>query len=286
MKEIIKLLYRFIPFKKYLFLFVKLILKLPKEIYCHLYFHGVFTIDLEGRQMKMYHFGQELENEIFWNGLSEGWEKESLKIWQKLSKESRVILDIGSNSGVYALISETVNPNGQVFAFEPVKRVFQKLEKNISLNKLNIKAFELALSNKDGEATIYDKPTDHIYSVTVNQDTSANKSDSIPVKINIQRLDSFIESQDLDSIDLMKLDVEFHEPEVLEGMGHYLKKFRPAILVEILTDETGERVEEYIDSLNYVYYNIDEDLGPMRQERITSSKGYNFLLLPSERSLN
>ena len=37
------------------------------------------------------------------------------------------------------------------------------------------------------------------------------------------RLDEFIEINNIDTLDLIKLDVELHEVQVLEGMGKYLK---------------------------------------------------------------
>ena len=71
----------------------------------------------------MRHYGFQLENEIFWSGLTNGWEKISTRLWIELSKNSKVIFDIGANTGIYSLVSKSINPTSQVFAFEPVKRV-------------------------------------------------------------------------------------------------------------------------------------------------------------------
>ncbi|MGZ6520119.1 MAG: FkbM family methyltransferase, partial [Bacteroidia bacterium] len=147
-------------------------LKFPENIYRHLYFEDVFTVKSESYKFLITHYGFQLENEIFWKGLTNGWEKVSMKLWIELSKKSAVILDIGANTGIYSLVSKTVNPTAEVFAFEPVERIYNKLEKNNKLNNYDIHCFELALSDKNGEAIIYDPLTPHVYSVAVNKNIS------------------------------------------------------------------------------------------------------------------
>ena len=96
------------------------------------------------------------------------------------------------------------------------------------------------------------------------------------------RLSSFIERYELTKIDLMKIDVEMHEAEVLSGMGKYLDSFRPAMLIEILTDEVGNRVEELVKNKGYLYFNIDEASGIQKVDHIIKSKYFNYLLCNRE----
>ena len=230
----------------------------------------------------MKHYGNQIENEIFWRGLLGGWEKVSIGLWLKLCKNSNVIIDIGANTGVYALTAKTINPKAKVFAFEPVKRVFLKLQKNIQINNYNIIAIEKAVSNADGFAKIFDTISEHTTSVTVNQNLSPVGTKVIETKIEITTLNSFVKYYDINSIDLIKIDVETHEPEVLEGFSDYLRKFKPTILIEILSDEIGERVNKIIDGMEYLYFNIDER-GSIRQvKKIIKSDYYNYLLCKKE----
>jgi ribosomal protein L11 methylase PrmA len=103
---------------------------------------------------------------IVLGGIKDGWEKVSTGLWIKLCRESEVIIDIGANTGVYSLIAKTVNPGAKVFAFEPVERVFEKLQGNCRLNNYDIGCFKKAVSNYSGKAKIYDTAGEHIYSVT------------------------------------------------------------------------------------------------------------------------
>ncbi|NNE99533.1 MAG: FkbM family methyltransferase [Pyrinomonadaceae bacterium] len=246
----------------------------------HLHFKGVLNLSVKGRVFRMQHYGFQIENELFWLGIDNGWEKISLDLWSRLSEDSAVIFDIGANTGIFALVAQTMNPNAKVFAFEPVKRVYEKLEHNFEINDYPIEGFETAVSNYDGTATIYDKKdSEHILSVTVNKNLLASDSDTVPTEITTIRLDTIIEANGVEQIDLMKIDVETHEAEVLEGMGKYLEEFKPTMLIEILSDEVGKAVEELVKELDYLYFNIDEANSTVKKaDTITKSDYFNYLL--------
>jgi hypothetical protein len=102
---------------------------------------------------------------------------------------------------------------------------------------------------------------------------------TIETAIQVERLDTFVERMGIDRIDLMKMDVETHEPEVLAGMGRYLEEFAPAMLIEILTDEVGEAVENLVKNIGYLYFNIDDRGGRLKKvEHIRKSDHWNYLL--------
>ena len=279
MKKIIKVIYGIIPFKKWLFLFLKTFWSPPKTIYQHLHFKDTFTVTLNPKKyFRIKHYGYEIENEIFWNGIFNGWEKESMKIWAALSEKSNFILDIGANTGVYSLVAKSMNPAAEVFAFEPVNRVYKKLVANAEINSYDIKCYEKAVSNTDGEAVIYDLPTEHTLSVSVNQDLTPTNTTSIPTKIETITLSSFIMENNLTEIDLIKIDVETHESEVIEGFGDLIFDMQPTLLIEILNDEIAQSIEEKIAKIGYLYFNIDENNGIRRTQHLSKSDFYNFLI--------
>ncbi len=269
-----------------MFQLIKIIWKPGPSVYQHFHFLGVFKVPIDKtKKFKIKHYGYQLENILFWEGLTEGWEKESIKIWIKLCANAKIIIDIGANTGIYSLIAKAVSPTAKVYAFEPVSRVFNKLKENISINNFDIIAIDKAVSNFDGIGVIYDTPSEHTYSVTVNKNFCPPGTIVIETKIETITLNSFIKIQNIEKIDLIKIDVETHEPEVLEGFSEYLVKFRPAILIEILNDEIGELINKLVQELHYLFFNIDEKKGVRQVNRITKSDGFNYLLCTAKVAL-
>lgn len=280
MKSFLKKTYDAVPLKKEIFSALKKVWHPGENIYKHLHFKGVFDVKIdENTSFKLKHHGFLIENEIFWDGLHKGFEQVSYGLWEKLARKSDVIFDIGANTGIYSLVANSVNPASAIYAFEPVKRVFEKLEENRELNNFDFISIEEGLSNYDGEAVIFDIERDHVYSVTVNKNLYAKDEKVIETRIPVKRLDTFIEENGVKKIDLMKIDVETHEPEVLEGMGKYLGEFSPAMLIEILDDEVGAGVEKLVEKNGYLYFNIDDKAGTLRQvDHIVKSDFWNYLL--------
>lgn len=279
MKKLLKDFYHYVPFKKQLFYLIKNIFHPGEKIYKHLPFKGVFKVDAGNKKsFKLNHYGFMIENEIFWSGLKNGWEKESIGLWLKLCERSEYVLDLGANTGIFSLIAKAVNPDSKVYAFEPVQRVFEKLKQNVALNSYDVVCVDKAVSNFAGKAFIYDTNAEHILSVTVNFNYLPSSIKVEKVEIETITLNNYIRENKIPRIDLMKIDVETHEPEVLEGFSEYLNQFRPTMLIEILNNEIGAKVEKLTEGMGYLYFNIDENKGIHQTEHIKKSDYYNYLL--------
>jgi len=248
----------------------------------HLHFKGIFTTTIEGRKLKLQHYGYHIENSVFWEGLVDGREKFSMQLWIKLCKRSTVIVDVGANTGIFSLVAKTMQPTAAVFAFEPFHNAYEKLKANHQLNNFKTVCIESALSDYDGKAVIYAPSLDNVLSVAVNKNLTEPGTKVYEMEIQTMQLATFIERYQITSIDLMKIDVETHEAEVLTGMGKYLEIYKPAMLIEILSDEVGQKVEELVAGKGYLYFNIDEDKGVRRVEHILKSDYYNYLLCNAE----
>ena len=272
------------PAKKFLSEIIKSNKYLKSKLYKDLRFQGNFTTQLAQNKLKLYNPGfTTIENEIFWNGIEQGWEKVSLNIWIHFVSLSSVIIDIGANSGIYSLIAGSVNKNAEIHAFEPVSRTNVLLTRNIELNQFsNIHHHEMAVSNETGESIFYDFDTDSQYSASLNEQMLQDETNRIEYKVQVVRLDEFYPIKHK-KIDLIKIDVEMHEFEVLLGMGNLIERNRPIILIEILTDSIGAKIENLFSGLSYLYFNIDELNIPNENKHLVKSNHYNYLLLPIEK---
>ncbi|OFZ00608.1 MAG: hypothetical protein A3K10_03665 [Bacteroidetes bacterium RIFCSPLOWO2_12_FULL_31_6] len=285
MKKILKSLYAITPFKKHFFLFLRKIVTLPEPIYKHLHFKGIFTVKIDSKhQFKMYHLGASEENELFWGGIDNGWEKTSLKLWRKLCIDTPVVLDIGANTGLYSLVTKALNPTAKVFAFEPLPKVLEYLNYNMKINNYDVNVIPKAASNFNGKAKVFlMEGHDFCTSVTVNKSLLAETTPQKELEIETIRLDDFINKNNINRIDLIKIDVESHEPEVLEGLGEYLDKFKPDFLIEIWDVECAVKLNILFKNKGYLYFDIDDKNDVVTQkEEITVSSFWNYLICKPE----
>jgi FkbM family methyltransferase len=278
MKKIVLHLYKLVPFKKELCMLIKKFGTPPKKIYRKLYFEGEFAVPVEkGNSFKIKNYEYVyIEKCIFWKGIYGEWEKNSLQI-------SNYIFDVGANTGVFSLLAKCVNPNSKVYAFEPVQRIYTKLNHNIRLNKYDIQSSNLAVSNTNGETLFYDQNIEHTLTASLKKtDIGERNSAIIAKKIRVTTLDSFIEKNAIPRVDLIKIDVETFEVEVLEGFQENLIKFKPTLLMEVLNEEVANGISKLIANLNYNLYNISESKGITKVDTIHKSSSYNYLICTPE----
>jgi FkbM family methyltransferase len=267
LKNAARALYGAFPFKKPLFDVIRKFYRPPARLLYHLWFKGAFPVDVAGRRFLVNNErGLDMETAIFWTGITGSWEPTSMSLWIELCKRSQVVIDVGANTGVFALVAKGVNPTSRVVAVEPIERIHAKLVANNDLNGYDIECLLLALTNYDGEGVMYDLPYDHVYAVMLNE--NLHTSPAVERKVSVLRGDTLIRERGLGRVDLIKIDVESHEPEVLEGLADCLRTMQPALLVEIWNDEIGKRVQAILDGHGYLYYALDETRGPRRVSEI------------------
>lgn len=274
--------YKVLPCKRLICHAIKR-LKIPNEkFYRDLRFGGKFKVEFDDEEIFLYNHGGGLENEIFWNGLK-NWEKDTIWLWMKLTKESNVILDIGANTGVYSLLSKSINPASEIHAFEPSVHIYNKLVKNVAINEMDINTHDLAISNFTGEQTFYDFKSKSPTSASLSSEMMKNKSDIIEYKVNTTTLDNFILLKGIKKIDLIKVDIEMHEPEFVEGFKQ-ITNLRPIIFIEILSDDVANQLNKLLKDTNMLFFELNFN-SLKRIPILKKGKPYywNFLIVPSEK---
>jgi hypothetical protein len=62
------------------------------------------------------------------------------------------------------------------------------------------------------------------------------------LQVPLRSLDSLVDERRLDRLDLIKIDVEGHERQVLDGAAATLDRFRPVLVIETGHEGEGDRV--------------------------------------------
>jgi FkbM family methyltransferase len=282
-------IYNFLPGKHFLVKILKKIGLSKHKIYKDLKFKGEFRIEemIQDTKIdfKMISYGGFIENETYWQGLFKSFEPESGKLWIDFVKVSANILDIGANTGIYSIAAKCVNPSINLYAFEPSKNTYSKFLENRKINQLDFQIFELALSDVNGKQLFYDMPSEVQTSASLSPDKSKNwdlfVGDLWEYEVETQTLDTFVHNQNIREIDLIKVDVEMHEPAVIRGYLQNLYIQLPVFFIEILTEKIALEIDAFMRK-DYIYFQLFEN-GTMKEvENFEIIMGtWNYLLIPS-----
>lgn len=177
----------------------------------------------------------------------DGWMRRDLP---RIVRPGTDILDIGGNIGWNALMFSEYGP---VHTFDPL--FHPVISKNVTQNTLknSVTVHPYGLSNSECESVIY-----------IPRKNAAGQSnyggaslDPDPrwydqtdgTQIRLKKLDDVYTGQP----SLIKLDVERHEPEVIEGAWNTITKWRPAMYIEIL-DPQNDTIVKRLEPLGYTKY--------------------------------
>jgi FkbM family methyltransferase len=142
-----------------------------------------------------------------------------------------VFFDVGAHVGLISFGVGAPRPDITVHAFEPNPINARLWRRNQRLNPgVEADLTEAGVSDHDGEA-----------SFGVHSDSGSGMigySDEYQVKL--VRLDAYCDRHGIDHIDVMKIDVQGHEVQVLDGAAGLLRRRAiDQILVEVTLDPSG-----------------------------------------------
>ena len=162
-------------------------------------------------------------------------------------------LNIGANTGLYALLVGKKFPNTTITLFEPVPVNLQFLRANMDLNNLNPEIFEFAASDSNGVITIY--ANEELFGMA-----SISANNGTPLEVRTVQVDDIINKK----VDVVLIDVEGHEMAVLKGMSRTLKDSKPSIIIETSSETLG-KLSTYLETYGYlapIWLGTDTLFGP------------------------
>tara|TARA_B100000886_G_scaffold329717_1_gene279399 strand:- start:481 stop:1290 length:810 start_codon:yes stop_codon:yes gene_type:complete len=168
-------------------------------------------------------------------------------------KKYEYFLDIGSNSGTLSLpfINEE---NLKIICFEPLTYNYNKLIKNYKINNAleNNLFHKIALSNKSGESYInFSEIRENVGSATLNElrEPSYNEKRE---KVRIEKLDNLYQFKNKNLF--IKIDVEGHEKEVLDGSINILKNNKILMYLETSNNDLLRNLKNLNFKIFYPFF--------------------------------
>ncbi len=212
--------------------------------------------------------------------------EQELALLPFLVRRDAVAIDVGANRGNYTYFLSKLCKH--VFAYEPNPWCADFLERAAPAN-CTLK--RIALSDRSGVAR-FSVPYDldkadmlqhNIGTLSPERSTDYTNRAIMEVEVTTARLDD----ENISNVGFIKLDVERHEWQVLDGALETIERERPVLLVEIL--DARENLENnklisFICSLGYDCFFLTAD---MRLQHVSSadqrSIGRNAIFFPIAR---
>lgn len=166
------------------------------------------------------------ENESFFNGVPVLRPKRQLSANMEIftrhyiPKIGDIVVDVGAGAGTEVpFFANAVGVEGKVYAIEPDFSAFRRLRKHIYLQRYdNVIPINLAVSSNNGFGKILSKFEGDIGGQLKIVDSRIDSESTFEVKT----LDSIIFEFSISKIDYIKINVEGHELEVLQGLQQNL----------------------------------------------------------------
>ncbi len=194
----------------------------------------------------------------FWLG-ADAFEPMSIRAWANLSRSAQTIIDIGAFTGVYSLVAAGCNDDATVIAFEPVKRVHERLMVNLLANRLahRVTAEAVAVGDSNGicAMNIFEGARLSTGSSVVNKNLKKVADREVT---RIVTLDAYLRENPQRPVGLVKIDVELAELSVLRGMTDTIERDHPDLIVEVLTEPSFAAVADFLRPFDYTAVILDD----------------------------
>ena len=210
----------------------------------------------------------------------------ALNLLAKITRKSPIIFDVGANIGLFIkAFNKSANKPQKIYAFEPSSYVYSILKLTVARFK-NTECHQLAFDKDKGVITL-NMPVKKSGSIRVGISHIGNTHEGDFIKETVQKstMDEFITNHKINSVDLVKIDIEGAEYRALLGASDLLNKIRPYWFVEVSEnlerfDNSANDTFQLFQKANYVCFHLNNE---SQWVRLSGLNGLDdFLFVPQE----
>lgn len=216
--------------------------------------HGAFEIEVTGEPRR---FSFDARQSAYMAFASReqfgGYEPLESRFLDAMLARANSFHDIGANWGYYTLLAAT-HPgfDGPVLAFEIGADMSAALERMVAeLGLARVTVAGVGLSDRAGTVAITSGDAAHLTQVV--SEASAGTREA-----RVDTLDELVAAGGPPP-DLIKMDVEGHEPAVLQGGAETLRAHRPLVFFECWEGAAGGAAGAYLRDAGYALYALSDD---------------------------
>ena len=173
-----------------------------------------------------------------------------------------VLFDVGSHMGTYTDLVLRTNPGCKSFLFEPQSKIFKKIEQKYSHDE-NVNVFNLAISDAEQKQNLnlnkhdltaslldFDPKSNYLKFKALLYQTDINNMNYKTELVQTITLEKFIVDNNLEKIDLLKIDTEGNEFNVLKGLKKKINIVNNILIEihhrELFLNYNPEKIHQYL----------------------------------------
>ena len=151
----------------------------------------------------------------------------------RINQPDTVFVDVGASKGNHSLfLSQYV---GTVVAFEPYALVLDRFRTAIDENQIsNIILSPFGLGAENARLPFFSPKDQNHNTGSFSADFSTENEYFADLEIRVG--DEELRRLQISRVDVVKIDVEGYEKQVLSGLNNSVKRDRPIVMMELLTD--------------------------------------------------
>jgi FkbM family methyltransferase len=212
-----------------------------------------------------------------------GFFEAELGVLDRILRRGDCAVDVGANVGFYTTkMARLVGEHGRVYAFEPLRGNLEILGDVVRRGSLRqVRVVHAAVGAEDGQCEVA-IPSGEGFSGHYLAHVATGDSEGRRERVALVSLDSALEQERLEQLQLIKCDVEGGEVEVIRGAGRVCRDLRPGWLMEVsrsrseqvfslmhakgyrcfVLGEKLEHTETYLDGQysNYLFFHPESEL--------------------------